>query len=249
MADIMIGSARLGENGKITGGEAGDQKQTSIPDMGGEVAMQKMYNHSKGWIVLRPKDVGVADTMAKLMAQACNNKNIGYDQSGRYGIIDKHIDTKIPTECDCSSLVREVIREATEKNLGDFNTSNEKEVLMATGLFEKPYEEYVSQSATPVCDGDVLVTKTKGHTAIVTGGNPRNPKSGDTGKTGTGYYAKYTGNECSIVDALAAVGETDISMPHRAKIAEANGISGYTGTAKENGHLLELLKTGKLLRA
>jgi hypothetical protein len=42
---------------------------------------------------------------------------------------------------------------------------------------------------------------------------------------------------------------TDISKPHWTKIAKANGISAYTGTAKENGNLLELLKTGKLLRA
>jgi hypothetical protein len=58
------------------------------------------------------------------------------------------------------------------------NTGNEKEVIMATGLFEQP-AEYVSQSATPVFDGDVLVTKTKGHTAIVTGGNPRKQNAGD----------------------------------------------------------------------
>jgi hypothetical protein len=44
MADIMIGSARLGENGKITGGEAGDQKQTSILNMGGE-AKEKYFMH------------------------------------------------------------------------------------------------------------------------------------------------------------------------------------------------------------
>ena len=32
---IIIGSARMGENGKITGGAAGDQKQTSVPDYKG----------------------------------------------------------------------------------------------------------------------------------------------------------------------------------------------------------------------
>jgi hypothetical protein len=255
MADIMIGSARLGENGKITGGAAGDQKQTRKPDMAGEVSMQKMYNHSKGWIVLRPKDGDVANTMATLMTQACNNENIGYDQSNRYGIIEKGIGTMTPTECDCSSLVREVIREATNRKLEDFNTGNEKEVLLATGLFKVQYEEYVSQSTTPVCNGDVLVTRTKGHTAIVTGGNPRNDDSGnqnsgdDTGKKKPTYFAKYTGNKYSIVDALVAVGVTDTSITHRTKIAEANEISGYTGTVEQNDKLLKLLKEGKLLRA
>jgi hypothetical protein len=63
------------------------------------------------------------------------------------------------------------------------------------------------------------------------------------------YYKKYTGKSDSIVDALAAVGETDTSKAHRTKIAAANGISGYSGTAAENTKLLVLLKNGKLKKA
>jgi hypothetical protein len=68
-------------------------------------------------------------------------------------------------------------------------------------------------------------------------------------KAETSYYKKYTGTSTSLVDALAAVGETDTSKCHRTKIAAANGISGYTGTAAQNKKLLQLLKTGKLVKA
>jgi hypothetical protein len=73
----------------------------------------------------------------------------------------------------------------------------------------------------------VLVTKTKGHTVIVVEGASRlsTPVSSGT------YYPKYTGSSGSIVAALAAVGEKDTSYSHRAKIAKANAISGYSGTA------------------
>ena len=65
------------------------------------------------------------------------------------------------------------------------------------------------------------------------------------GATGTSYYPKYTGSSTSIVDALKAVG-VDSSYNNRAKIAKANGISNYSGTASQNTQLLNLLKQGKL---
>lgn len=169
---IVIGSARADERGKLSGGAAGDQKQVSSNDTVGEVSMQAMYTHSKGWYILRPKSVAHANAIAANMKAACNNKNIGYDQGNRLGIIKYGIATNTKTECDCSSLVRACIKEATGKDLGNFTTANEATVLEATGLFE-PRVAYVSQSKTPVYNGDVLVTKTKGHTVIVVSGNPR----------------------------------------------------------------------------
>jgi hypothetical protein len=67
--------------------------------------------------------------------------------------------------------------------------------------------------------------------------------------SGAGYYAKYTGNSSSIVDALAAVGEKDTSKAHRKKIATANGIANYSGSSAQNTKLLSLLKKGKLIKA
>ena len=66
---LMVGSARIDENGKISGGKPGDQA-------GNEVSTQPYYVHSKGWICMRPKSVAVANAIAEAMIQACKNNNI-----------------------------------------------------------------------------------------------------------------------------------------------------------------------------
>lgn len=173
MATIMIGSARIDERGKSSGGAVGDQKQTSrTNDTKGEVSMQPFYVHSKGWYILRPKNAALAAKMAERMTAACNNKNIGYDQGNRLGVIKYGIDTKVKTECDCSSLARQDVKEASGKDPGNFTTANAAAVLGATGLFMSKIA-YVSQAKTPIYNGDILVTKTKGHIVVVVSGNPR----------------------------------------------------------------------------
>ena len=178
---IMVSSARSDERGKYSGGKAGDQKQKSkTNDTRGEVSMQAMYTHRKGWYILRPKKVSHADAIAELGIKAANNPNIGYSQSDRLGVVKHGINTKVKTNADCSSLVRQAVREATGKDPGNFTTANEARVLAATGLFTKI--AYVNQSKTPVYNGDILVTKTKGHTVIVVSGNPR-PRVATAGNT------------------------------------------------------------------
>lgn len=61
------------------------------------------------------------------------------------------------------------------------------------------------------------------------------------------YFAKYTGTSNSIADALRSIG-VDSSYSNRKKIAKANGISLYMGTAKQNTQMLTLLKQGKLIK-
>ena len=160
---VIIGSARIDESGMLHGGKEGDQKQISIPDYKGEVSMQNFYMHKKGWVILRAKEPMYAYNLAIAMEKACNNPNIGYDQYQRYGIIKYGTATQKRTECDCSSLVRQCVREATGKDPGDFNTSNEVSKLLYTGLFDR----IVCNNVADVKKGDILVTKTKGHTAIV----------------------------------------------------------------------------------
>ena len=67
--------------------------------------------------------------------------------------------------------------------------------MKATGQF---MEAIAATSKTELFNGDVLVTKTKGHTVVVVSGNPRH---------GNTYYPKYEGTSGSIITALAAVGE------------------------------------------
>ncbi len=172
---ITIGSARIDENGKISGGAAGDQT-------GKEVSTQAYYMHSKGWFLLRPKNASDADRLATSMSAACLNDLIGYDQSNRLDIISQikkygsmaKIAEK--TEADCGTLVRGCCIEAGF-DPGNFTTANETAALSKTGKFEN---KVAVTSSTVLYNGDVLVTKTKGHTAIVTAGSPRKDRENDS---------------------------------------------------------------------
>ena len=59
------------------------------------------------------------------------------------------------------------------------------------------------------------------------------------------YYLQDIWHGTSISKALESIGE-DGSYQHRAQIAAANGITGYAGTAVQNTHMLNLLRTGQL---
>ncbi len=61
------------------------------------------------------------------------------------------------------------------------------------------------------------------------------------------YYLQEIWHGSSIKRALESIGE-DGSYSHRAQIAAVNGIVGYKGTAAQNTHMLNLLRTGQLLR-
>lgn len=168
--NIIIGSARIDENGKLSGGAAGDQKQTGTPDHKGEVSMQAFYIHKKEWYVIRLKDPAHAREMARAMMRACNNPNIGYSQLRRLDILKAGTGTKERTSCDCSSLIRQCFKETTGKDPGNFTTATEKAFLERTGLVEAALS-YVK--GMKLYTGDILVTKVKGHTAVVTDGEPR----------------------------------------------------------------------------
>jgi peptidoglycan hydrolase-like protein with peptidoglycan-binding domain len=181
---LIIGSARIDENGNLKNGKAGDQT-------GKEVCTQSYYMHKKGWYVLRPKSVTHANALALAMKQACDNNKIGYDQNERNGVITqlKKYDLldKIATatECDCSSLVRACIIQATGKDVGNITTANEASVLEASGLFE------AKKSVTGegmLYNGDILVTKTKGHTVIVVSGRARSTATTSNTSTATKSY-------------------------------------------------------------
>lgn len=61
------------------------------------------------------------------------------------------------------------------------------------------------------------------------------------------YFPKINYIGTSIVDALSVI-NAPTSFAYRRKIAIANGISGYIGTAAQNTKLLNLLKQGKLIK-
>lgn len=181
---LIVGSARIDENGNLKNGKTGDQT-------GKEVSTQAYYTHKKGWYIFRPKSVAHANALATAMKQACDNNKIGYDQNERngvitqlkkYGSLDK---IATATECDCSSLVRACIIQATGKDVGNITTANEASVLEASGLFE------AKKSVTGegmLYNGDILVTKTKGHTVIVVSGRARSTATTSNTSTATKSY-------------------------------------------------------------
>lgn len=166
MATVYIGSARIDERGKASGGQAGDQT-------GKEVSTQDWYRHSKRWIVLRPKDGAKAQKIAKGMRSACDNPNIGYDQTNNQSlwnlVKDKGFDpakADKPCETDCARLVR-VCCAYAGIIADDFYTATEATVLMRTGEFIKLTDSKYTDAPDYLGAGDILVTKTKGHTVVV----------------------------------------------------------------------------------
>ena len=128
--------------------------------------------------MLRQKEAAATRKIGLVMVKSCLNNNIGYDQSERYGVINclkkygRIAKINERTEADCSSHVRACCIQAGIQ-VGDFNTSSEVAVLERTGAFQKAV---IVTNDTKLCQGDILVTRSKGHTVIVTEGYPREEK-------------------------------------------------------------------------
>lgn len=160
---VKIGHATIDENGKAHSGKAGDNN-------GKEVCRRDWYKHSKGWNVLRAKYDTTAEKIAECMEKACDNNNVGYDQyqrltlynaAAKVGFDVSKVNTAVET--DCSALVRVCLAYAGIM-VDNFTTSNEKKIILNTGLFE---ELNIGGSSDYLKRGDILVTKTKGHTVVV----------------------------------------------------------------------------------
>lgn len=186
---IKFGSARIDENGNILGGRAGDQT-------GREVCTENYYVHSQGWVILRAKSATLAKMIASAMSMACANDHIGYNQllrntlyteAQKVGFDISKVTKNVNT--DCSALVRVCLAYGGVK-VRDFNTSSEKSVLLGSGQFD----EVAFGGSESLYNGDILVTKTKGHTVVVVSGarervvpKPTQP----TSKVVNDYGVKY----------------------------------------------------------
>lgn len=165
---IIVGSARIDERGKATGGQPGDQT-------GREVATQPYYMHELGWYCYRPKRISIANALAEAMLQGCQNDNIGYCQGHRTNVVTNMrkcgtlAKIAVKTEADCSSLVRACCIQVGF-DPGNFNTASEGGCLKDSRQF---MDRIDVTAKTPLYNGDILVTKSKGHTVIVVSGNPR----------------------------------------------------------------------------
>lgn len=170
---VLIGSARSDENGNAHSGKAGDQKS------GREVSTQSWYKHSKGWRVLRPKNPEKAAKMAECMREMCATNYVGYDQYQRdtlysalqavgwkLNLLKKNVET------DCSALIR-VCCAYAGITLPNFNTSTQAKTMLASGEFVELTGSKYTDKEDYLAVGDVLVTKTKGHTVMVLTDGPK----------------------------------------------------------------------------
>lgn len=207
---VKIGSARIDENGNAKYGKAGDQT-------GKEVSTQTWYLHKKGWRVFRCKDSARAEKIANDMIYACNNPKIGYDQSQRSTLYDvsKSVNfdcskVKIKCETDCSALVRVCVAYAGI-DLPSFNTANEGSTLIKSGMFIELLDTKYTTKSNYLRRGDILVTKTQGHTVIVLS---------DGDKTDTDETMKF--------DKVMVIAQSVFIRKSPDKMSLAIGV-GYTG--------------------
>lgn len=164
---VRIGNARIDENGRVSGGQAGDQT-------GLEVAIEPWYLHTKGWVVIRAKDAKVRERIAICMEAACANDLIGYNQKGSWELYDKSKQygwdcskVNVTANTDCSSLVRTCVAFAAQKEIAWFSTLNEVIVLDGTKLFDILTDAKYTKSSDYLLRGDILCTCTQGHTVVV----------------------------------------------------------------------------------
>lgn len=196
---VKIGSARIDENGHAYNGKAGDQT-------GREVSTQSWYLHSKGWRVFRAKDPAKSEKIAKCMQAACDNKHIGYDQwqrnslyneAAKYGYDASKVTKDVET--DCSALVRVCCAFAGIMGLpADFRTGNMPSNLLKTGAFVELTDSKYTKQDSYLKRGDILVTKTNGHTVVALSNGSK--AASDTASTVTAGLSR--GAEGDAVKAM-----------------------------------------------
>lgn len=175
---VKIGHAHSDENGRASGGAAGDQTSR-------EVVIQDWYLRPGGWtIIFRPKDSKTAEKIAKAMEQACANNNIGYDQGQRTTLYTKAKELKWDLskivdkcECDCSSLVSVCLNTAGIPVNKNMYTGSQKILLEATGKFKVLTDVKYLTKSDYLKRGDILLGP--GHTAIVLSDGAKVAASGD----------------------------------------------------------------------
>lgn len=172
MATVYVYGASIDENGGAKGGKAGNQT-------GRELRKQKWYKHTKGWRVFRAKNPGVAARIAQDAKWAVGNMAIGYDQGQRLTLYEAakplgfncHL-IKTPCETDCSALVRVCCAYAGVM-LPNFRTTTEPNVLLNSGAFEELVGAKYTDSPDYLKAGDILCTRTQGHTVVVGNDGPK----------------------------------------------------------------------------
>lgn len=171
---------------------------------------------------------GVPDTNADGMIKLCKNVSTDFSkiEVGEAVWMPGHIGIYIGNNLavECTPIWKDCVQiTACNHAVSGYNRRN------WTKHGKLPWVTYVNETPAPKVEP-----------------KKETPKLATT-TTASKYFPKYTGKSVSIVDGLAAV-KASFTYSYRAKIAKANGIKLYVGTAKQNGTMLNLLKQGKLIK-
>ncbi len=167
----MISNCGRDENGKYSGGTAGDQT-------GKEYCIRDWYN--RPWdCVIRYPNPAVGKVIARIAKNAAKNNHIGYDQSQRLTYYEalkkahwKPVDIKTDCEADCSSsTAANIIAAGHQKGIKKLQeispscfTGNLRQALENAG-FQVLREKKYLESDAYLLPGDILLNE-KSHAAI-----------------------------------------------------------------------------------
>lgn len=236
MMSVLIGHASIDENGRASGGQAGDQT-------GKEVCIQTWY--SSGWnVILRPKSTDVAEKMASACEILCKSNLVGYDQGQRNTLWDELEKVgwnpsvlKTKCEADCSAFMTACARVAginvprVALGGGQYNapiTQTMRSAFGSTGAFDILTDTKYCTSDKYLKRGDIIVRES-GHTAMVLG----------DGELAGGSAAQTT----VTPDAAASVTEKVATEPAYSFDKTLAGT--YTVTADSGLHIRNGAGTGK----
>jgi LysM repeat protein len=191
----MISNCGHDENGKYTGGAAGDQTGT-------EWQLIAWYN--RPWnCVLRHPNAAVRAKIAELAKKAAQNDNIGYDQGQRdtFGIELAKVGydpAKITVKCesDCSKGVIDIVKAvghllgiASLQNVSATYTGNMRAGFKAAGFIVLTDSKYTSSGDYNVA-GDILLNDTAHTATVVSDGAKAGTEAGNAGAEEKNYLSK-----------------------------------------------------------
>ena len=235
------------------------KKNPAMVLLGGGAVVAVLYLLNRGGST-QSADTNNVDTVETIYSDGYNNivDNMNgvatiYSQSdvekilnGVYDYIDSAVE-------DSSSDITKTITDNqtdTDKSIDDLQNQIEK-----LGDRESSISEYEDISKTLQSVNKTLTTFNSSVNNLTSTTSKKNTSkstkkstSKSSSKKVTDTYKKASYKGSSIVDGLNSIGVTS-SFANRKKIAKANGITNYTGTAKQNTTLLNKLKAGALKKA
>ena len=169
--------------------------------------------------------------------------------SSRFDYIEGVLDD---VQTDIVTGTNEIIQNTNQNTDYIIQNSNQNtsSIIQNSNQNKQEIQQVVEEVKQTVTKVDNVENVTQSYTAPkTTVSTPKTTTTTTTPKKETYTYTTKAGlnTNTSIVDALKATG-ADSSFANRQKIAQANGISNYTGSYEQNVALLNKMKSGNLVK-